>query len=206
MIRFYGPHNENGDFSNFSDHPVTIYGRTWKTAEHAYQARKFWPKDGLDVQTFEECMQRVGKIAACPTPGKAAKLGRSPTMPISPEWERKPPIDRASQFLAWPGVDDTVPRSKEPEALFIREKDCVMAEVVLAKFSQHENLLAFLMSTGAEPLAERSERDYYWGWGADLSGHNKLGRILMSLRALFREFAREGLVVLPEREVEEVDE
>ena len=68
-------------------------------------------------------------------------------------------------------------------------KDQVMREVVLAKFTQHPELRALLLSTGDATLVEHTENDSYWGDGGDGSGRNMLGRILMSVR---EELRRQG--------------
>jgi hypothetical protein len=54
---------------------------------------------------------------------------------------------------------------------------------VRAKFEAHHNLQALLISTADEILIEATVRDDFWGCGADGSGKNWLGRILMELRA-----------------------
>ena len=58
----------------------------------------------------------------------------------------------------------------------------VMRAINLAKFDQHATLLARLVSSGSRPLIERSDRDDFWGDGADGKGLNHLGLILMSIR------------------------
>lgn len=58
----------------------------------------------------------------------------------------------------------------------------VMRECVLAKFLQNDRLRNDLISTGTEILIEDSPIDYYWGCGADGTGLNMLGQILMSVR------------------------
>jgi ribA/ribD-fused uncharacterized protein len=65
-------------------------------------------------------------------------------------------------------------------------KDQIMREVVLAKFTQHEELRELLLSTGDATLVEHTENDGYWGDGGDGSGRNMLGRILMSVREELR--------------------
>jgi ribA/ribD-fused uncharacterized protein len=61
-------------------------------------------------------------------------------------------------------------------------KDDVMRKAVWAKFNTHEDLKSLLLSTGDEELIENALGDYYWGCGADGSGKNMLGRILMETR------------------------
>jgi N-glycosidase YbiA len=58
----------------------------------------------------------------------------------------------------------------------------VMRIVVKAKFTQHPELTALLLSTGDAKIVEHTENDDYWGDGGDGSGKNMLGRILMQLR------------------------
>jgi ribA/ribD-fused uncharacterized protein len=65
-------------------------------------------------------------------------------------------------------------------------KDQVMLEAVRAKFTQHEDLHAVLLATGDAELVEHTERDSYWGDGGDGSGKNRLGHILMQVRAELR--------------------
>ncbi|MTJ09522.1 MULTISPECIES: NADAR family protein [unclassified Anabaena] len=61
-------------------------------------------------------------------------------------------------------------------------KDNIMRNAVLCKFSTHANIKEILLSTGNEELVEKSPIDYYWGCGADGSGKNMLGIILMEVR------------------------
>ena len=65
-------------------------------------------------------------------------------------------------------------------------KDQIMLEAVRAKFTQHDDLKAILLSTGDAKLVEHTERDSYWGDGGDGSGKNWLGQILMKVRAELR--------------------
>ena len=72
-----------------------------------------------------------------------------------------------------------------------RVKDDVMRRAVLRKFETHDDIRALLLSTGDEEIVENAPRDYYWGRGADGSGKNMLGQILMEVRATLRERANE---------------
>ena len=65
-------------------------------------------------------------------------------------------------------------------------KDQVMLRSVLRKFETHADIRAVLLATGDEPLVENAPRDYYWGCGADGTGQNKLGKVLMTVRTLLR--------------------
>ena len=64
-----------------------------------------------------------------------------------------------------------------------RVKDEVMRRAVLAKFLRHDDLRAVLLSTGDAEIVEHTANDSYWGDGGDGSGRNRLGEILMSVRA-----------------------
>lgn len=66
-------------------------------------------------------------------------------------------------------------------------KDDVMRRAVLRKFETHADIREVLLSTGDEQLVENAPSDYYWGCGRDGSGKNRLGEILMEVRAILRE-------------------
>ena len=66
-------------------------------------------------------------------------------------------------------------------------KYSVMKECVLAKFTQHQHLQDQLLSTGEEELIEDSPIDWYWGCGANGTGQNNLGKILMEVRKELRD-------------------
>ena len=57
-----------------------------------------------------------------------------------------------------------------------------MRKAVWAKFTTHKDLKSLLLSTGDNEIVENAPGDYYWGCGADGSGRNMLGRILMETR------------------------
>jgi ribA/ribD-fused uncharacterized protein len=65
-------------------------------------------------------------------------------------------------------------------------KDSIMLQAVRAKFTQHEELKAILLSTADAIIVERTEKDSYWGDGGDGSGKNRLGQILMQVREELR--------------------
>ena len=62
------------------------------------------------------------------------------------------------------------------------ERYSVMRDGLRAKFTQHDDLRELLLSTGDAVLIENSPSDYFWGCGADGSGKNMLGNMLMELR------------------------
>jgi ribA/ribD-fused uncharacterized protein len=70
-------------------------------------------------------------------------------------------------------------------------KDAVMREALVAKFSQHDDLLEILLGTGDALLVEHTVNDSYWGDGGDGSGKNRLGQLLMSVRDELRRRAEQ---------------
>ena len=65
-------------------------------------------------------------------------------------------------------------------------KERVMLDALRAKFTQHDELRATLLGTGDARLVEHTANDSYWGDGGDGSGKNRLGALLMQLRAELR--------------------
>jgi len=80
------------------------------------------------------------------------------------------------------GNDRSWPLRADWEAV----KDDIMRCAVRAKFEQHEDIRAVLLSTDEAKLVEHTRNDAYWGDGGDGSGRNMLGRILMEVRAELR--------------------
>ena len=74
-IYFYTRTDEYGDFCNFSPHGFELDGRYWRTAEHYFQAQKFFGTD------HEETIWRAR------TPGDAKGLGRTRKIPLRSDWE-----------------------------------------------------------------------------------------------------------------------
>jgi ribA/ribD-fused uncharacterized protein len=64
-------------------------------------------------------------------------------------------------------------------------KESVMMDALRAKFTQHQELKERLLSTGDAVLVEHTKNDFYWGDGLG-SGKNRLGHLLMELRAELR--------------------
>ena len=61
-----------------------------------------------------------------------------------------------------------------------------MYKVLIAKFTQHEDLKEQLIATGNSFLVEHTKRDKYWGDGGDggndTKGRNMLGKLLVRVR------------------------
>lgn len=65
-------------------------------------------------------------------------------------------------------------------------KDEIMLRGVYRKFTLHVEIRQILLETQEELIIENSPIDYYWGCGADGTGHNKLGKILMKVREILK--------------------
>jgi N-glycosidase YbiA len=62
-------------------------------------------------------------------------------------------------------------------------KDEIMMTALRAKFTQHPELRELLLSTRDAELVEHTKNDSYWADGGNGSGRNRLGELLMELRA-----------------------
>ena len=83
-------------------------------------------------------------------------------------------------------------RALTPRADWDAVKEDVMRRALDAKFRQNRKLGEQLLATGDEALIHHSTSDSYWGTGRDGDGQNRLGVLLMELRALLlRESAPE---------------
>lgn len=58
--------------------------------------------------------------------------------------------------------------------------------VLWNKFNQHRDLKEELLATGDAELIENSDKDAFWGCGADGKGRNELGKALVRLRTRLR--------------------
>lgn len=115
-------------------------------------------------------------------------------------WPTSEHYFQAQKFAGTPHVEE-VRRAQSPKQAAMRGrsrqrplradweevKDEVMRRGVLRKFETHADLRAVLLGTGDEEIVENAPGDYYWGCGADGSGKNRLGQILMEVRAVLRE-------------------
>ena len=126
-------------------------------------------------------------------------------------------IDLAQQIMATndPAECKSIAARRFPEfdpALWEKTCHTIVKRGVKAKFSQNEDILTILLSTGSELLAECSPYDCKWGIGigvkdparlevANWKGKNLLGRILMEVRGELRREVNEA----PDGELEYID-
>lgn len=117
--------------------------------------------DGLLWPTAEHCYQAQKhrdygyreRIRLCKTPEEAIKLGR----------------------------DETSPSYRHDDWYDVRVD--IMHDVVLAKFTQHEELKKLLLDTGNMQIFEHTANDRFWGDNLDGTGENHLGKVLMQVRS-----------------------
>jgi hypothetical protein len=62
-------------------------------------------------------------------------------------------------------------------------KEMVMLEALQAKFDQNPDLATILKGTGTVLLKEKAAWDNYWGTGKTGNGRNRMGELLMIVRA-----------------------
>ena len=98
--------------------------------------------------------------------------------PSDPQYQEKIRKANTPMIAAKMGRDRKYPLRKDWESV----KDNVMYQALQAKFTQHNNLKALLLSTGDAKLIEHTANDNYWADGGDGKGKNKLGLLLMKLR------------------------
>jgi len=142
---------------------IYFYGRTNEWGEFSNFAHFAFELDGKTWPTAEHYFQAM-KFAGTKHEEDIRKAAR--------------PNDAARL-----GRQRSRPLRKDWESV----KDDVMRRAVWAKFSAHAELKALLLSTGNETIVENAPGDYYWGCGADGSGKNMLGRILVETRVRLRD-------------------
>lgn len=152
-------------FSNFHPAPITVDGFRYPTSEHYFQASKFiYPGASPDHLEYARL------IATQSTPNKA-KILANQKIKGGYKWQQD--LNEIIRHYAHVQINPN----------WDRIRDDVMSRAVLAKFTQHPNLAAELKRTGSALLVEHTSRDSYWGDGGDGSGQNRLGQILIWVRA-----------------------
>jgi ribA/ribD-fused uncharacterized protein len=66
-------------------------------------------------------------------------------------------------------------------------KESKMKEILICKVKQHPYVLKKLLASGNREIIEDSWRDSEWGWGESKDGENKLGKLWMEIRDLFKK-------------------
>ena len=94
---------------------------------------------------------------------------------------------RAEAIRRQRGAKDAARLARESRSLVRADwdafRDDAMRQILAAKFAAHEPLRDLLIGTGAEPIEFASPMDGYWGTGRGGTGENRLGALLIELRA-----------------------
>jgi hypothetical protein len=168
-ISFYDKDQPYYEFSNFYPSKISIDGTDWLTVEHYYQSQKFNYPQGLEYMRI---------MSYADTPNKIYKLARQQK---GKGYEAKWLINKKLYpVLINQIVDQYADVKIRPD--WEQSKNQIMYTALKAKFTQHPRLMKLLMSTGVARIIEASPRDDYWGIGAQGTGQNWLGRLLMTLR------------------------
>ncbi len=161
-IMFYLPRAENGILSNFFPDPLTHDGAVYPTPEHLYQAAKFLEPEHRElIRTTKS--PKESKILA----HKLRRFWRE-------DWN-SPALISADDQTRWQDLTEPV-----------LVKDFEMLMIIRARVNQNENFRRVLLETGDAVLTEHTALDNYWADGGTGSGVNRLGQILMLVRAEIR--------------------
>ena len=157
------------------DHPAAPDLTPWSTDPGRGPSRARFPghaRDGVTAAADHELS--VG-------PRSHLALGTRPQYDgIAGPEHQLPGVDRDPNFSL----------GQMPDLLSVKD----MRRALLAKFTQHDDLRAVLLGTGEADLVEHTASDAYWGDGGDGTGKNRLGHILMRVRAELRLTAQSELM------------
>ena len=146
--------------SNFYPAPIVIEGATYATSEHYYQSRKF--THNLAIRAL---------ILAAPTPAESFALAHAHEGDVVADWHthhKKRDMFRAVIF-----------KFKQHPQLQVGGG----THSRIKRFFCLTSLQQQLIATGSRPIVEASAVDAFWGEGADGSGLNVLGHMLMNIRS-----------------------
>jgi N-glycosidase YbiA len=156
-VVFYNTtNNRYGAFSMFAPTPFTYQNIKWRSAEHAYQAMKFYHRTGNE-HVDKQLLDHIKAIVTTVNPLNVRELGH----------ERRVPI-----MSMWNAIGDKG----------FKKKVEFMFDIITAKVDQNPSVAKLLMDTGDETISEGSANDDFWSIGSDGKGENMLGRVYMMVR------------------------
>src|SRR5262245_48067542 len=141
--------------------PIYFYSKTIEYFELSNFSPHWFELDGAYWPTVEHYAQKF---------------------PSAHEYQEKIRAERTPKDSKRLGRSRKVPLRNDWEAV----KDDIMRKSLRAKFTTHEAIRQLLLDTGDRQLIENAPMDYYWGCGRTGSGKNRLGMLLMELRADLR--------------------
>lgn len=146
------------------------------------------------------------------TYGEFTNFYRAPITIDGVAWPTTEHYFQAQKFPSQPTIQEQIRKESEPRKVFDIANSFVnkwyvrsdwnqesvflsaMYRALVAKFTQHPPLLKLLLGTEkrilVEDTAKAKREDKRWGAGKDYKGENYLGRLLMYIRDLTREFQR----------------
>lgn len=159
VIRFYDANQPYYSLTNFCHSPIQYDNEIYRTAEHLFQAHKF----------FKTNHEVAREIRNCGRPREALELAGRNKHFVRQDWS-----DVNVRIV---GRLDISSRKMKHKNL-----DAQMVKILFLKFTQHPTLLTELLSTEKKELIEASPFDSFWGEGQDGRGRNELGKALMRVR------------------------
>jgi len=187
------------DFSNFCEAPFELWGFSWPSSEHCYQAayrceKESWARfaAGGDLSTLESGLPLVYKAGEVAKKLKwwGARSTKKAMVGIVPKMAVRP--DRAAQLglklRKW---------SDDPRDLV--EIRALFTEILLAKYRANPPMAEKLVATGSKLLIEfdrGAERKALGGnpplWtglmkDGEVHGRNLMGELMMEVRAVLTE-------------------
>lgn len=166
-ILFYLKTDPYPEFSNFYVRPIVMDSKEWCCTEAYYQAMK-----SMDPAVQEYIRTKLTKP-------REIKDYCTTQITFRADWDS--PLAVPSGLAEHFGDD---------RGLVVENvKDHFMYAALIAKYTQHDDLKALLLGTGDQELIENTQKkgvDPYWGNGPNGDGLNKLGRMLMLVRATLR--------------------
>lgn len=145
-ISFYRERDHDGYMSNFYPAPIFLDGKDYPTTEHYFQAMKFADSEAL-----------VEKIRKQPSPGQAARLGRSRSLPLRGDWESvKDNVMRKALFAKFtqhPRLKTMLMKTHPRRLVEHTKNDAYWGD---GGDGSGKNMLGFLLMELREALSERT--------------------------------------------------
>ena len=159
---------KDGEFSNFCPSRFYLDGHFYDSVEMYFQSKKFLDEEYASI------------IRSADSPMKTKLLGtQNENFRFSGKWVVNKVSDKRK-------INDVIREYKE-KGIKIRDgwddlKVDIMYEGLIEKFGQNKNLCSKLVKTMNAELIEVNPRDYFWAEGANGTGQNMLGVLLMKVR------------------------
>ena len=175
-LLFYDEKKEYGEFSNFYKRKIAVDGKEFKNSEYYFQQMKFMGPDATP-----DMLEYANILSQADTSNKLKNLGKQKVIGNAQRFGHKLNGRLLTDIVEEYKEKGVRRRSGWDGVLRIR----VMADALVAKFSQHRDLGRLLQSVKGRFLVEHTTRDKIWADGGDGGtgkvGTNYLGRMLTAL-------------------------